>query len=85
MTTLGNGETVVMEGATGAALTVRLICLELFPAAFVAINVNVKRPVEEGVPLSVPVEEPKIRPAGNFPLVTVHLIGVVPEANIVFE
>ncbi len=66
-------------------MTARLICLELFPATFVAVIVNVKRPVEEGVPLTFPVEELKIRPAGSFPPVTVHPIGVAPDANMVCE
>ena len=52
----------------------------MFPTAFVAVTVNVEAPVADGVPLMVPVEEPKLRPAGNVPLVMVHVIGLVPDA-----
>ena len=52
----------------------------MFPTAFVAVTVNDETPLVEGVPLRVPVEEPKLRPAGNVPFVMVHVIGLVPDA-----
>ena len=74
-----------MEGGVGAAFTVRLNCLELEPAALVAPTMNVKTPAAVGVPRMVPVEEPRVSPAGSVPLVTAHVIGVVPEATKVRE
>ena len=67
-------------GAIVGAFTVRLSALELLPAEFVAVAVNVETPTAVGVPLIAPVEETKLRPAGNDPLVTLHVIGVVPVA-----
>lgn len=47
-----------MEGGVGA-LTVKLNCWELLPSALVALTVGVKTPAALGVPLIVPVEEPR--------------------------
>jgi hypothetical protein len=69
-----------MEGGVGGALTVRLNGLELEPPALVAVMVKVKMPGAVGVPLMMPVEDPKESPAGTAPLVTLHVIGAVPVA-----
>ena len=69
-----------MEGGVGGAFTVRLSCLELPPPALVPLTVNVETPAAAGVPPMVPVEEPRVSPAGSVPLVTAHVIGVVPPA-----
>ncbi len=74
----------VSEAATGA-LTVRLNCTEFDPPALVAVIVGVKLPVAVGVPLIMPVEDPRVRPAGSAPLVKVQVIGVVPVAVSVCE
>ena len=81
VTPSGNGDDVVMEGGVAAAVTVRLNCLELLPDALVALTVNVETPAAVGVPLMVPVEEPRLSPAGSVPPVTAHVIGVVPAAT----
>ena len=82
---MGNGDEVTMEGGVGAAFTVRLSCLASLPTALVAPTVSVETPAAVGVPLMVPVEEPRVSPAGSVPLVTAHVIGVVPPANRVCE
>ena len=69
-----------MEGGVGGAFTVRLNGLELEPPAFFALTVKVKTPGAVGVPLMMPVEDPKESPAGSAPLVTLHVIGAVPVA-----
>ena len=72
---------VPMDGGVGAAFTFRLSCYELLPAALVARTVNVATPAAVGVPLRTPVEDPRLSPAGSVPLVTAHVIGVVPAAT----
>ena len=63
----------------------RLSCLELEPPALVAVRVGVKTPSAVGMPLIVPVEEPRVNPEGRAPLVTVQVIGVAPVAVSVCE
>ena len=75
----------MMAGATAGAFTVTLRDLELLPAEFVAVTVNVETPTAVGVPLIAPLEELKPRPAGSEPLLTLHVIGAVPEAANVSE
>ena len=74
-----------MDGGVAAAITVRLSCLESLPTALVALTANVETPAAVGVPLRMPVEEPRLSPAGSVPLVTAHVIGVVPAATNVCE
>ena len=69
----------------GGAFTVRLNCWELEPPALVALAVKVETPMAVGLPLMMPVEEPKESPAGSVPLVTVQVIGEVPVAVSVCE
>jgi hypothetical protein len=69
----------VSETVTGV-FTVRLNCSELEPPALVALAVKVKMRGAVGVPLTMPVEDPKESPAGSVPLVTLHVIGAVPVA-----
>jgi hypothetical protein len=69
----------VSETVTGA-FTVRLNGPELEPPALAALAVKVKTPAAVGVPLTIPVEDPKESPAGSVPLVTLHVIGAVPVA-----
>ena len=64
----------------GGVFTVRLNCVELEPPALVAVIVNVNTPAAVGVPMMIPVEDPKESPAGSVPLATVHVIGAVPVA-----
>jgi hypothetical protein len=64
----------------GGAATVRLNCVALDPPAFIAVTVKVEAPAVVGVPLMMPVEDPKDSPAGSAPLVTLHVIGAVPVA-----
>ena len=61
-------------------MTLRLICAELFPAAFVAVTVNAEVPTAVGAPLIIPVKGPKRRPSGSVPFVTLHVIEGVPVA-----
>ena len=68
-----------------AAFTVRPSCLELLPTVLVALTVSVETPAAVGVPLTMPVEEPRVSPAGSAPPVTAHVIGVVPLAIRVCE
>ena len=69
----------------GTAFTVRLSCLELAPNALLALTVIVTTPDAVGVPPIVPVDACKLSPAGNVPLVTAHVIGVLPLAVRVTE
>ena len=64
----------------GAVFTVRLNCVELEPPGLAALMVNVDTPAAVGVPLIIPVEDPKESQAGSVPLVTLHVIGAVPVA-----
>jgi len=73
------------EGGAGGALTVRLTCLELLPPALVARTMKVETLSAVGVPLMMPVEEPKLSPEGSAPVVTLHVSGVVPVAARVCE
>jgi hypothetical protein len=45
----------------------------------------VETPAAIGLPLMMPPEEPRLSPAGSVPLVTAHVIGVVPAAIRVCE
>ena len=54
--------------------------MEAEPLALTAVTVKVKLPVAVGVPLMMPVEDAKESPAGNAPLVMLHVIGAVPVA-----
>ena len=78
-------DVVTMLGGVAGAFTVRLSCLELDPPALAAVIVGAKTPVAVGVPLIMPVVDPRVSPAGNVPLVTVQVIGVVPVAVSVCE
>jgi hypothetical protein len=69
----------------GEALTVRLNGMELLPKALVALTVNVDTPNPVNVPLIPPVDAFNVSPAGSEPLVTAHVIGVLPEAAKVWE
>jgi len=51
-----------------------------FPAEFVAFIVKFDVPDVFGVPVIAPVVAFKLKPTGNVPLSTVHVIGVVPVA-----
>ena len=73
----GNGEVVTIEGGP---LTVRLSCLELLPNALVARTIREVAPGVAGVPLRDPVDLFNVSPAGTGPFVTLHVIGVLPEA-----
>ena len=75
------GDVVTMEGGV---FTVKLSCLELEPPALAALAVKVKTPGAVGVPLTMPVEDPRESPAGSVPLVTLHVIGAVPVADRVW-
>ena len=61
-------------------VTVKLNCSELEPPALAAVTVNAKTPAALGVPLMIPVEDPKDSPAGSVPLVTFQIIGAGPTA-----
>jgi hypothetical protein len=82
---VGKGDEVTMEGGVAGPFTVRLNGLESLPPALVALTVSVETPGAVGVPLMLPVEEPRVSPAGRVPLVTAHAIGVVPAATKVCE
>ena len=50
---------------------------------FVTVIVKVQfSPATVGVPEISPVEEFRLKPVGRFPLVSVHVIGLVPDAAI---
>jgi hypothetical protein len=68
----------------GGVFTVKVSCLELIPPALAALAVKVKTPGAVGVPLTMPVEDPKESPAGSAPLVTLHVTGAVPVADRVW-
>ncbi len=69
-----------MVGIVGGVFTITLSDLELTPPAFTAVTVKTEVPAAAGVPLMMPVEDPKDKPAGSAPLVTLHVIGAVPVA-----
>ena len=54
--------------------------LVTFPAEFVALTVKLDVPAVVGVPVIAPVVAFKVKPVGNVPSVTAHVIGVVPVA-----
>ena len=56
-----------MEGGVAGAPTVMFSCLELEPPALVVVTVGVKTPSAVGMPLIVPVEEPRVNPEGRAP------------------
>ena len=64
----------------GICVTRILMFLVVFPTEFVALTVKSNEPINVGVPVIAPVVSFKIRPVGNLPLDTVHVIGVVPVA-----
>jgi hypothetical protein len=45
-----------------------------------AATVKANAPEAVGVPLMIPLEDPRESPAGKAPLVTLHVIGAVPLA-----
>ena len=51
-----------------------------FPAEFVALIVKLNVPADVGVPVMAPVVPFKLKPIGNVPLATAHVIGIVPVA-----
>ena len=51
-----------------------------FPAEFVALTVKFDVAAIVGVPVIAPVDVFKLKPDGNAPLATAHVIGVVPVA-----
>jgi len=57
-----------------------LSALVTFPAEFVALTVKLYVLAAVGVPVIAPVAEFKLKPVGNVPLATAHVIGVVPVA-----
>lgn len=69
----------------GGLFTVRLNCTEPVPNAFVAVIVKVATPCAAGVPVMTPVDVFRVSPAGNVPVVTAHVIGVLPEATTAWE
>jgi hypothetical protein len=64
----------------GGVFTMTLSDLELKPPGLTAVTVKAEVPAAAGVPLMTPVEDPKDKPAGSAPLVTLHVIGAVPVA-----
>ena len=50
------------------------------PALLVALTVKVEVPAAVGVPLISPVSLFRLRPVGQSPFSTLHVIGVVPSA-----
>jgi hypothetical protein len=69
----------------GEVFTVRLNCLDALPKALVAVMVTVATLIAVGVPAMTPVDGFRVRPAGSAPLITVHVMGVLPEAARVVE
>jgi len=74
-----------MDGAVVTAVTVMVIGFEVLPAELVAATVKAETLAAVGVPLMIPVDEPKLSPAGGVPLVTLHVMGAVPVADRVCE
>ena len=62
-----------------------LACASIVMLCVFALTVSVKTPAAVGVPLRIPLEEPRLNPAGSVPLVTAHVIGAVPPAIRVCE
>jgi hypothetical protein len=54
------------------------------PASFVALTVNVEVPAAVGVPEITPVSVFSVNPSGSVPLSRLHVIGVSPDAMIVW-
>ena len=74
-----NGEVVVMESATAAALTVIVrLCDATNASAAVALTVKVELPATVGVPLILPVEELMESPVGKEPLEMLQAYGEEP-------
>ncbi len=69
-----------MDGGVGGVVTVRLNFSEAEPPALLAATVKAKLPAAVGVPLMMPLDDPKESPAGSAPLVTLHVIGAGPTA-----
>ena len=65
------------SGVPPAAAIVIDNCFVLFPAELAALTVNVNAPAVVGVPEITPAAE-SVKPVGNVPPVTLHVIGVVP-------
>ena len=55
-------------------------CLKSFPAVLVALTVKVDVPVVVGVPEIMPVVSARLKPAGNVPMTTLHVMGAFPVA-----
>ena len=71
---------VVITGFTTASLIVTLKALLEYPAALVALTVNVNVPAFVGVPEITPLELLSDKPVGSVPLTLDQVRGVVPLA-----
>ena len=70
---------VVIVGATVAAVITILNAFVALPALLVAFTVKLEVPAAVGVPEITPDAE-SVKPLGKLPLVSNHVIGVVPVA-----
>ena len=59
-------------------------CFASVPLLLVALTVKVDGPAVVGVPEIVPVDALRLKPAGNEPLLTLHVMGVSPAAESVW-
>ena len=64
----------------GAAVIVMLRSFIPVPAEFVALTVKLNVPIVIGVPVIVPDDAFRLKPAGSVPTEIDHVIGVVPVA-----
>ena len=64
VTTVGNVTTVIDSGCAG----------EVFPALSFTVTLNEAAPAALGVPLMMPEEAARLKPAGSAPLLTVQLL-----------
>ena len=70
-------------GATyAAAIEIARVKFAVTPLAPVTVIVIVDVPAEVGVPLTSPVVEFKVSPAGNVPLVSANVFGDMPPAEV---
>ena len=70
-----------MMGTTvDAAMTSVTLCVALGNVPLAACTVKLNVPAAVGVPFRMPVVLLSVRPDGSVPVVTVQVIGVVPEA-----
>jgi hypothetical protein len=74
-----------LPGLGIAEFTGRVNGTELLPYALVAVNVKVAVPDPMGVPARMPVDAFKARPEGSAPPVTAQVMGVLPEADRLWE